>query len=194
MDRFGWTQEIADGAAGDRGSRGDRDPRLEMERAAASLHRRRTRAGRASRRCAGRAPDTAWLGSLAGARPLQTDRSGAANLDRQVLEADASLARSASTAGCRADIQFCVAHSNSGVRHTGFEAGNSLAIRLPAAVVQVFGLKEGDLIDVGVAGDDKFVFSRTPSNREVRTRLREYYGRSPADLKFDRLKANGDRG
>ena len=72
--------------------------------------------------------------------------------------------------------------------------GNSLAIRLPAAFVQVLGLKEGDLIDVGVAGDDKFVVSRTPSNREVRARLREYRGQFPADSKFDRLKANGDRG
>ena len=72
--------------------------------------------------------------------------------------------------------------------------GNSLAIRLPAAVVEVLGLKEGDQVEVGVAGDDKFVVSRMPSNREVLARLRQYRGRLPADFKFDRLEANGDRG
>jgi antitoxin MazE len=29
--------------------------------------------------------------------------------------------------------------------------GNSLAIRLPAAVVEVLGLKEGDDIEIGIA-------------------------------------------
>ncbi|MBC8058788.1 MAG: AbrB/MazE/SpoVT family DNA-binding domain-containing protein [Rhizobiales bacterium] len=68
--------------------------------------------------------------------------------------------------------------------------GNSLAIRLPAAVVDVLGLKEGDQVEVGVAGEDKFVVSRAPSNREVLARLRQYRGRLPADFKFDRLEAN----
>lgn len=72
--------------------------------------------------------------------------------------------------------------------------GNSLAIRLPAAVVEVLGLKEGDDIEIDVAGNSKFVVHRSPSNREVLERLRKYRGLLPADFKFDRLKAYGDRG
>ena len=54
--------------------------------------------------------------------------------------------------------------------------GNSLAVRLPAAVVEVLGLKEGDDIEIGVADTRKFVISRSPSNREVLARLRKYRG------------------
>lgn len=68
--------------------------------------------------------------------------------------------------------------------------GNSLAIRLPAAVVEVLGLKEGDDVEVQAAGHDKFVVKRTESNREVLARLRKYRGLLPADFKFDRLEAN----
>ena len=72
--------------------------------------------------------------------------------------------------------------------------GNSLAIRLPAAVVEVLDLKEGDQVEVDVAGKEKFVVSRSPSNREVLARLRKYRGLLPADFKFDRLEANERRG
>jgi antitoxin MazE len=72
--------------------------------------------------------------------------------------------------------------------------GNSLAIRLPAAVVEVLDLKEGDDVEIGVADKRKFVVSRSPSNREVLARLRKFRGRLPADFKFDRLEANGDHG
>jgi antitoxin MazE len=72
--------------------------------------------------------------------------------------------------------------------------GNSLAIRLPAAVVEVLGLKEGDHIEVSVAGPDDIAVRRSPSNREVLQRLRKYRGLLPADFKFDRLEAYGDRG
>jgi antitoxin MazE len=72
--------------------------------------------------------------------------------------------------------------------------GNSLAIRLPAAVVEVLGLKEGDHIEVSVAGRDDIAVRRSPSNREVLQRLRKYRGLLPADFKFDRLEAYGDRG
>ena len=72
--------------------------------------------------------------------------------------------------------------------------GNSLAIRLPAAVVEVLGLKEGDDVEVRVAGEGQFEVKRTPTNREVLARLRKFRGLLPADFKFDRLEANGDRG
>ena len=72
--------------------------------------------------------------------------------------------------------------------------GNSLAVRLPAAVVEVLGLKEGDDIEINVADRGKFVVARTPGNREVLKRLRKYRGLLPADFKFDRFEAYGDRG
>ena len=72
--------------------------------------------------------------------------------------------------------------------------GNSLAIRLPAAVVEILGLKEGDQIDVRVAGDKVFEVARQATNQEVLARLRQYRGTLPADFKFDRLEAYEDRG
>jgi len=72
--------------------------------------------------------------------------------------------------------------------------GNSLAIRLPAAVVEVLGLKEGDDVQVRVAGEGDFEVGRTPDNRALLARLRQYRGTLPADFKFDRLEAYGDRG
>jgi antitoxin MazE len=72
--------------------------------------------------------------------------------------------------------------------------GNSLAIRLPAAVVEVLGLKEGDDIEVRVAPGSAFEVQRKASNREILARLRQYRGTLPADFKFDRLEAYEDRG
>ena len=68
--------------------------------------------------------------------------------------------------------------------------GNSLAIRLPAAIVKVLNLKEGDEIDIRVAGTRDFDVSRKPSREELAKRLREFRGSLPADFKFDRQEAN----
>jgi antitoxin MazE len=68
--------------------------------------------------------------------------------------------------------------------------GNSLAIRLPASVVEVLGLKEGDDIEIQVAGERAFEIKKTPEARELLARLRKYRGRLPADFKFDRLEAH----
>jgi len=68
--------------------------------------------------------------------------------------------------------------------------GNSLAIRLPAAVVETLDLQEGDEIEVVVAGTRTFGIKRAPGRRDVLARLRKYRGRLPADFKFDRLAAN----
>lgn len=68
--------------------------------------------------------------------------------------------------------------------------GNSLAIRLPAAVVEIMGLKEGDDVEVLVSGQHQIEVARKADNREVLARLRKYRGRLPADFKFDRLEAN----
>ena len=68
--------------------------------------------------------------------------------------------------------------------------GNSLAIRLPAAVVDALELKEGDDIEIVVAGARAFGVKRVPGPRDVLARLRKYRGRLPADFKFDRLEAS----
>ena len=71
--------------------------------------------------------------------------------------------------------------------------GNSLAVRLPAAVVDTLGLKEGDDIEIVVSGVRNFEVMRVPGLLDVLARLRKYRGRIPADFKFDRLEANERR-
>jgi antitoxin MazE len=68
--------------------------------------------------------------------------------------------------------------------------GNSLAVRLPAAVVEALDLKQGDDIEINVAGARCFEVKKAPGGRELLGRLRKYRGRLPADFKFDRLEAN----
>jgi antitoxin MazE len=71
--------------------------------------------------------------------------------------------------------------------------GNSLAVRLPAVVVEALGLKEGDQVEIHVAGKKAFEVTRAPSARELLARLRRFRGRLPASFKFDRLEANERR-
>jgi antitoxin MazE len=71
--------------------------------------------------------------------------------------------------------------------------GNSLAVRLPVAVVEILGLKAGDQVEIQVAGERAFAVARTPGRRELLARLRKYRGRLPATFKFDRLEANERR-
>ncbi|HEV8015446.1 MAG TPA: AbrB/MazE/SpoVT family DNA-binding domain-containing protein [Stellaceae bacterium] len=68
--------------------------------------------------------------------------------------------------------------------------GNSLALRLPASVVKVLKLKEGDEVEVHVAEASSFGIARKPGRAELLKRLRAYRGRLPADFKFDRDEAN----
>lgn len=68
--------------------------------------------------------------------------------------------------------------------------GNSLAVRLPAAVVEALRLKEGDDIEIQVAGERAFDIKKTASTRELLAHLRKFRGRLPADFKFDRMEAN----
>ena len=68
--------------------------------------------------------------------------------------------------------------------------GNSLAVRLPAAVVEALTLKEGDDIEIHVAGARLFEVAKRPQARELLARLRKFRGRLPADFKFDRLEAH----
>lgn len=68
--------------------------------------------------------------------------------------------------------------------------GNSLAVRLPVAVVQALDLKEGDDIELHVVGERSLEVARKTPPQELLTRLRRLRGRLPADFRFDRLEAN----
>ena len=68
--------------------------------------------------------------------------------------------------------------------------GSSLAVRPPAIVVEALGLKEGDEIEIHVAGERQFGIARKPGRAELLKRLRAFRGRLPADFKFDRDEAN----
>ncbi len=64
--------------------------------------------------------------------------------------------------------------------------GNSLAIRLPAVVVEALDLRDGDDIEVIIAGTREFEVRKTPGTRELLQRLRKFRGRLPADFVFER--------
>lgn len=68
--------------------------------------------------------------------------------------------------------------------------GNSLAVRLPAAVVEALELKEGDEIEIHVAETRDFAVARKPRRQVLLKRLRAFRGRLPEDFKFDRDEAN----
>ena len=68
--------------------------------------------------------------------------------------------------------------------------GNSLAIRLPAAIVEALELKEGDDIEVRVAGPRSFEVSRDPARQEALARLRKLSRPLPAGFVFDREEAH----
>jgi antitoxin MazE len=68
--------------------------------------------------------------------------------------------------------------------------GNSLAIRLPAAVVEALGLKEGDEIEIHVADAKRIGVARKPGRDDLLKRLRAFCGRLPPDFKFVRDEAN----
>ena len=68
--------------------------------------------------------------------------------------------------------------------------GNSLAIRLPQAVVEALQLKEGDEIEVSVAGARDFVVDRDRRRERALEVLRNSNWKFPAGWKFGREAAN----
>jgi antitoxin MazE len=68
--------------------------------------------------------------------------------------------------------------------------GNSLAVRLPAVVVEALQLREGDEIEIHVADARRFGVARKAGRAELLKRLRTFRGRLPTDFKFDRDAAN----
>ncbi|MDZ4739431.1 MAG: AbrB/MazE/SpoVT family DNA-binding domain-containing protein [Alphaproteobacteria bacterium] len=68
--------------------------------------------------------------------------------------------------------------------------GNSLAVRLPKAVVEALGLKEGDEIEIQVLGARLLEVGKQPAPKTLLARLRRLRSRLPEGFKFDRLEAN----
>ena len=71
--------------------------------------------------------------------------------------------------------------------------GNSLAVRIPAAVVDALALKEGDDVEIRVAGKRVFALDKTPSLEERLIRLRRLRRPMPKGFHFDREEANERR-
>jgi antitoxin MazE len=71
-----------------------------------------------------------------------------------------------------------------------FKWGNSLAVRLPTAIVEAFDLKAGDDVDVRVAVRTTRDAAQKADREEWLKRLRRFRGIMPADFKFDRDEAN----
>ena len=68
--------------------------------------------------------------------------------------------------------------------------GNSLAVRLPSSVVEALQLKEGDEIEIEVAGDRTFRVARDPKREEALARLRALAWPAPPGFRFSRDEAN----
>lgn len=68
--------------------------------------------------------------------------------------------------------------------------GNSLAVRLPANVVDALQLKEEDEIELHVEGERTLAVKKAPGSKELLARLRKFRGRLPRGFRFDRLEAN----
>ena len=68
--------------------------------------------------------------------------------------------------------------------------GNSLAIRLPAAVVEALELKEGDEIEISVTGKRQFKANRPRTKEDAIESLRRLARPLPPGFKFDREEAN----
>lgn len=68
--------------------------------------------------------------------------------------------------------------------------GNSLAVRLPAALVETLKLKDGDDIEIAVASKKRFEVSKKMSVEETLAGLRKFRGRLSTGFKFNREEAN----
>ncbi len=68
--------------------------------------------------------------------------------------------------------------------------GNSLAVRLPTAVVHALALKEGDQIEIRIVRDRVFEIARDESKNRARARLRKLRRPLPPGFVFDRIEAN----
>ncbi len=68
--------------------------------------------------------------------------------------------------------------------------GNSLAVRLPSSVVEALQLKEGDEIEIEIAGDRAFRVARDPKREKALARLLALAWHAPPGFRFNRDEAN----
>lgn len=68
--------------------------------------------------------------------------------------------------------------------------GNSLAVRIPAVVVEALELKEGDQITIHVAGKREFEVDRDRRREKAIEKIRKLRRPLPPGFKFDREEAN----
>jgi len=68
--------------------------------------------------------------------------------------------------------------------------GNSLAVRLPDAVVKALKLKTGDEIEIVASGARRFEVGRDRSRERALERLRTLKKPLPKGFRFDRNEAN----
>jgi antitoxin MazE len=68
--------------------------------------------------------------------------------------------------------------------------GNSLAVRLPRVVVEALKLKEGDEIEITVAGARRFEIARDRRREQALQRLRALRRPLPPGFRFDRDEAS----
>lgn len=68
--------------------------------------------------------------------------------------------------------------------------GNSLALRIPAEVVEALELKEGDEIQLRAIKRNEFGVAKQATAEDVIRAFRKFRGRVPPDFKFDRDEAN----
>jgi antitoxin MazE len=68
--------------------------------------------------------------------------------------------------------------------------GNSLAVRLPASVVELLELKEGDEIEIEIAGKRTFRVSRDRTRERALERLKSLRRPLPPGFRFSRDDAN----
>ena len=64
--------------------------------------------------------------------------------------------------------------------------GNSLAVRLPATVVEALDLKEGDQIEIRIAGQREFEVTRDQTKEKALARLRRLRRPLPVGFSFSR--------
>ena len=68
--------------------------------------------------------------------------------------------------------------------------GNSLAVRLPEAVVKALGLKTGDEIEIVVTGANQFRVERDRGRERAMERLRALKKPLPKGFRLDREEAH----
>ena len=68
--------------------------------------------------------------------------------------------------------------------------GNSLAVRLPAAVVDALKLKEGDEIEIRIAGRREFEVKRDRAREKALATIGRLARPLPTGFTFDREDAN----